>query len=186
MLNVRAAGGRESRVALVRVAGGTALALGAAAFVAADRAAVLRRETAATPDGSFGEHPFAPLRGGRFVRLATFRKSGEEVATPVWFVLHDGRLHVTTPPGSGKMKRIRNDPRVTLTPSDFRGRPKGGPTVEGIARDVGDEPAAGVEAALLRKYWFGMRMLRLFGRDVEAFGEGKVGKVTLEVRPAGG
>jgi len=173
-------GGGGARKALVRAAvGAVPLALGVVAFVAWDRAAVRRRETAATPDGPLGEHPFAPLRGERFVRLATFRKNGEEVATPVWFALYNGRLHVTTPPDSGKMKRIRNDPRVTLVASDFRGRPKGDPVVEGIARDVAAEPTAGAERALYRKYWFGMRVYRLFVR------EESVGEVTLEVRPAG-
>jgi PPOX class probable F420-dependent enzyme len=174
----RAGRGRGAGLPLARVALGVApLALAAASFVALDRAAVRRRETDETPDGPAGRHPFAPLRGQRYVRLATFRKSGEEVSTPVWFALYGGRLYVTTPPDSGKMKRIRNDPRVTLAPSDFRGKPKGGVVVEGLGRSVADEPTPGPEGALRRKYWFGLAMFHLFGR-------GEYGEVTLEVRPA--
>jgi PPOX class probable F420-dependent enzyme len=157
------------------------LVAGAVGLVAADRRAVRGRETAETPDGVAAPHPFAPLRGQRYASLTTYRKSGEAVPTPLWFVLYGGRLHVTTPPNSGKMKRIRNDARVTLVASDFRGKPKRGATsIEGVGRDVSGADTAEVEAALRRKYWFGMRVIDLFGR------EENIGKVTLEVRPDGG
>lgn len=51
-----------------------------------------------------------------YVVLTTFRRSGEPVATPVWVVADpkgDGVV-VMTIADSGKVKRIRNDPRVTL------------------------------------------------------------------------
>ena len=32
------------------------------------------------------------LRGEKYISLATFRKDGREVATPVWFVEGDGCL----------------------------------------------------------------------------------------------
>jgi len=156
-----------------------ALVAGALGLVAADRRAVRGRETVETPDGAAAPHPFAPLRGQRYVSLTTYRKSGEAVPTPVWFVLHGGRLYVTTPPYSGKMKRIRNDARVTLAASDFRGKPKGGAaSIEGVGRDVSGTDTTEVEAALRRKYWFGMRVIGLFER------EENIGEVTLEVRPA--
>ena len=41
----------------------------------------------------------------RYMRLATFRRSGAEVATPVWFAAADGRLYVFTAEQSGKVKR---------------------------------------------------------------------------------
>lgn len=157
------------------------VALGlAAGLVLLDRRATRRRERVATPDADDGRpHPFAPLRGQRYVSLTTFRRSGEAVATPVWFALYNGRLYVTTPPDSGKMKRIRNNPEVLLVPSDAFGREKRLPegAVRGLARDVANESTSAAEAELWRKYWLGMRLIKGLGLDSD------IGEITLEVRP---
>ncbi|HEV2057076.1 MAG TPA: pyridoxamine 5'-phosphate oxidase family protein [Methylomirabilota bacterium] len=44
----------------------------------------------------------------RYLSLATFRKSGIKVATPVWLAAADGKLHVFTAGESGKVKRLRH------------------------------------------------------------------------------
>lgn len=121
-------------------------------------------------------HPFDALEKHRFVRLTTFRKSDETVATPVWFALHEGRLYVTTDPGSGKMKRIRNNPGVTLTPCDARGRARG-ESIEAVGRLLANgEAPEGAARAFEDKYRLGLGLLRFF-RSRE------IGKLTLEIRP---
>ena len=57
-----------------------------------------------------------PLADARFVSLTTFRRSGEAVSTPVWVGREGASLVVLTPTDSGKVKRLRNDPRVELRP----------------------------------------------------------------------
>ena len=57
-----------------------------------------------------------PMADARFVSLTTFRRSGEPVSTPVWVGRDGGSLVVLTPADSGKVKRLRNDPRVELRP----------------------------------------------------------------------
>jgi len=128
-------------------------------------------------------HPFDALEGHEFMRLTSFRRSGEAVSTPLWFEISDGCLYVTTPRNSGKMKRIRNIPRVVLAPSDARGRPRG-ESVEGLARQL-DEGEAPEDAhrAYWKKYGLKLSAARLFFRVV--FGEEEIGSLTLEVRPAG-
>ncbi|AZZ56286.1 PPOX class F420-dependent oxidoreductase [Rathayibacter iranicus] len=64
----------------------------------------------------------AALSDASFVSLTTFRKNGVGVSTPVWIARDGDELIVTTPRHSGKVKRLRNDPRVTLVPCDRRGR----------------------------------------------------------------
>jgi len=82
----------------------------------------------------------ADLAGASFVSLTTFRKTGVGVSTPVWIARDGDDLIVTTPRKSGKVKRLRNAPRVTLVPCDRRGRvQEGAPVVEGTARIVSDE-----------------------------------------------
>ena len=58
----------------------------------------------------------------KYMSLTTFRTSGEEVSSPVWVVgLEDGRVGFWTAMGTGKTKRLKNDPRVVVRPSDGRG-----------------------------------------------------------------
>ena len=119
----------------------------------------------------------------RYVSLATFRKTGREVRTPVWIVSEGERLCVYTNVTSGKVKRIRNDGGVRLAPCDARGRLRGD-WVEGQARML-DAPEA-VErglAAIERKYGWQMRLAlfasRLSGRYAER------GVIEISVPPPG-
>lgn len=73
---------------------------------------------------------FAAFTGKKYLNLETFKKNGEGVRTPVWFVADpatnvdspDAKLYVYTVGVSGKVKRIRNNPRVRIAPSDARGK----------------------------------------------------------------
>ena len=75
---------------------------------------------------------FAAFSGQKYLNLETFKKSGQGVKTPVWFAAepstkldsHDAKLYVYTIGVSGKVKRIRNNPRVNIAPGDMRGNPK--------------------------------------------------------------
>ena len=101
----------------------------------------------------------AALGDERFVSLATFRRTGEAVATPVWVARDGDALVVITPAGTGKTKRLRRDDRVTLTPCDRRGSvADGAPTVEAVAR-IDDDPAAvaRVKQAVAAKYGWEFR-----------------------------
>jgi hypothetical protein len=62
------------------------------------------------------------IAGSRYVSLVTHRRNGTPVATPVWAVEDNGKLLVWTRVDSGKVKRLRKDTRVTVTPCDSRGR----------------------------------------------------------------
>lgn len=99
-----------------------------------------------------------------FVSLTTFRRSGEAVATPVWVARDGDALVVITADGSGKVKRLRRDPRVVLRPCDRRGRvaPEAA-SAEGRG-EVVDAPAAqeGPRRALAAKYGWQWRLTALF------------------------
>jgi PPOX class probable F420-dependent enzyme len=62
------------------------------------------------------------IHGQKYISLATFRKNGEKVATPVWFGEEGDKLYVMTLSKSGKTKRIRNNPQVTVAPCTMRGK----------------------------------------------------------------
>ena len=110
--------------------------------------------------------PLLALGGERFVSLSTFRRSGERVSTPVWILQEGDELLVTTPAGSGKVKRLRNDPRVELRPCSRRGAvADDAPIASGTARIV-DDPAAVQRhgRGFARKYGFEYRLFMLIER----------------------
>jgi len=90
----------------------------------------------------------------KFISLTTRKRSGDLVATPVWIVaLDDGALGFTTELGSGKVKRIRNFPEVTIQPSNARGVAKPDSTpVTARATVLTGADADPVDAAVRAKY----------------------------------
>lgn len=66
------------------------------------------------------------LGGERYVSLTSFR-DGRPVATPVWVIAHDGHLYVWTGARTGKVRRIRHNPDVTLAACTARGTVTGAP-----------------------------------------------------------
>jgi PPOX class probable F420-dependent enzyme len=97
----------------------------------------------------------------KYVVLTTFRRNGDAVATPVWIVgLSDGTAGFTTEIDSGKVKRIRNNPSVTLQACGIRGKVHpGAPVVHATAEVLEGADAHGVGVAINRKYRLETAML---------------------------
>ena len=88
----------------------------------------------------------------KYLNLETFRRSGESMRTPVWFV-QDGEIYyVQTMANSGKVKRICNNCKVNIAPCKMDGK-LNGPWVPAQARPVTD-PAINtrVDRLLDQKY----------------------------------
>jgi PPOX class probable F420-dependent enzyme len=99
-----------------------------------------------------------------YINLATFRRSGVAVETPVWFAAHQGRFYVFSEGDAGKVKRLRANPAIRVAPCSVRGRRKGD-WIEGRARLVQDRAAiAAAYGALRRKYGWQMRVTDFFSR----------------------
>lgn len=100
----------------------------------------------------------------RYVSLATFRRDGRAVETPVWVVERAGRLYVFTEAKAGKVKRLRRHPQVRVTPCNVRGALRGDP-VRGRGHVVTDaDTEAAAYRAFTHKYGWQMRLLNLFSR----------------------
>lgn len=97
----------------------------------------------------------------RYLSLETYRRTGQAVATPVWFVVDRDVIYVYSLATAGKVKRIRNNPRVRIAPCDARGRLTGA-WVEGTARIVDERHAAQAHDLLRAKYGWMKRLADLF------------------------
>ncbi len=86
-----------------------------------------------------------------YIRLETFKRNGQIIPTPVWFVVDDDMLFVRSYANSGKVKRMRNNSHVKVTPSDAMGRPHG-VTIDGNALRADGDREIKVSQLLYRKY----------------------------------
>jgi len=125
--------------------------------------------------------PFGLLGGHRYMSLTTFRRSGESVSTTVWFALVEGRAYVFTNKNSGKVKRIRNNPRVVLTPSNVRGKPRSPGSIEAGARLMGKDEEEMPNRAIDQKYGWQYRLFNY----VLGLPKNPPEHVFLELRPGG-
>jgi hypothetical protein len=103
------------------------------------------------------------IRNQKYVSLATFRKNGNAVPTPVWFGEQNDKLYVMSRPDSGKCKRIRNNPAVRVAPSTIRGKITG-PEFSGTARILPEPDWAWARETVRRKYWMA-RIPFLWSKD---------------------
>ncbi|HEY2822234.1 MAG TPA: PPOX class F420-dependent oxidoreductase [Candidatus Acidoferrum sp.] len=111
---------------------------------------------------------FAALDKRSYLSLETFRKNGEGVRTPVWFAAdptvdirsREAKLYIYTIENTGKVKRVRNNPRVRITPCDRTGGSLG-EWIEANARVVEGAEAALGSKLLTRKYFL-KRVFDLF------------------------
>jgi uncharacterized protein len=96
--------------------------------------------------------PFAQLDDARYLSLATYKRSGDEVRTPLWFAQNGGTLYVMTRNDSWKYKRLRNNPQVRVAQCDVRGHVTGD-WENAVARILAGPEDATARSALRKKYW---------------------------------
>ena len=134
-------------------------------------------------EGTSSDSAFAALGDERFLSLTTFRKSGERVSGAMWVARDGDALIMFTPEASGKVKRLRNSPRVEFRPCNRRGRVKDGvEPIAGVAEVLTDEDSLERATGIIRsKYGLGYRVVMAIERLVK-FGPEK--RVALRITRA--
>lgn len=101
------------------------------------------------------------LEKGKYLSFATLKKSGDWVATPVWFAPMDGHYYLFSAGDAGKVKRLRNFSQVRLAPCTVTGKLTGD-WLESTAQLLSkpEDEALALEA-LRRKYGLSMKITDL-------------------------
>jgi PPOX class probable F420-dependent enzyme len=124
-------------------------------------------------DGTLGQ-----IEACKRALLLTYRRDGRPVPTPVWAAASDGLLYVRTEASSGKVKRLRRDPRLLVAPCTVRGVPLGAPlTALGRVLETSSEQAR-AERTLAGRYGLGRELFEL------AMDAMRVDMTYLELRPS--
>lgn len=132
--------------------------------------AIVRRE----PSGTIEQ-----LAAAKRALLVTYRRDGRAVPTPVWAARAGSCVYVRTERASGKVKRLRRDPRLLIAPCTVRGEPLGAP-LHARAEVVEGAEAHVAERALATRYGLGRE---LFERTMDLL---RVDMCYLRITPAGG
>lgn len=95
----------------------------------------------------------AQFDGQKYISLETFKKNGEGVKTPIWFVIHKDAFYLYAKADSWKVKRIHNNPRVRVAVCNIRGDISG-PWHDATASLVEGDERRAADTLLDRKYFF--------------------------------
>ena len=143
-----------------------------ASRIAARTAPRAAREIAAAPRSGSIEQVARHKRA----LLVTYRRDGRLVPTPVWAARGGAHLYVRSERASGKLKRLRKDPRLLVAPCTVRGAPLGAP-FEARARILAPEEEPVAERALSARYGVGRE---LFERAMDLL---RIDMCFLEITP---
>ena len=99
----------------------------------------------------------AQIQDGNHISVITFRKNGDAIPVPVWFVGQKNKFYVCTGGESFKVRRIRNNLNVQIAPCDSGGNLKGD-YFDGKARLLSDDEILPIFNLFRKKY----RMFRLW------------------------
>jgi PPOX class probable F420-dependent enzyme len=108
-------------------------------------------------------NPATQFAKHKYLSIETYRKSGQPVATPVWFAERTGTFYLYSLADAGKVKRIRNNPKVRIVPCDMRGAPRG-PWLEAKARILDGQAEALTHRLLTDKYGWMKRIGDAFSK----------------------
>lgn len=87
------------------------------------------------------------LRASRTALLTTFRRNEQAIATQVEIHVVDGNAYFYTWSTTGKVKRMSNNPHVTLAPCTLQGKVSG-QAIEGVARPLEGSEAMRIQSML--------------------------------------
>lgn len=110
---------------------------------------------------------------GKYVNLITYKKNGDSIAAPVWFVEENEKIYFVTLQRRYKLKRIKNNPSVKIAASSMRGRPKG-EYFDGIARILSDDESKHIIDLFKKKY----RMFKMMFKENR---EGEKKSIYIEI-----
>jgi PPOX class probable F420-dependent enzyme len=99
----------------------------------------------------------------KYINLETYRRNGQAVRTTVWFVMDAGTIYIRTDMNSGKVKRIKNNPNIRITPSGARGQLKG-KWIEGKIKMAGSLELEHANQLLEQKYGIQGKIIRVLNK----------------------
>ena len=96
----------------------------------------------------------------KYINIQTYKKNGQSISTPVWFIIKDNKIFFRTSHNSGKIKRIRNNNKVKFALCDIRGKIKG-EWYEGVV-NIENDSNNSILSEINKKYGISSRLMKIF------------------------
>ena len=98
----------------------------------------------------------------KYLNLETYRKDQTPVQTPVWFIIENDQIYITTKETTGKVKRLRNNQNGRIAVCSMKGDIKGNWINVGLERINEDSDVEKIVKLRKKKYGFSARLISMF------------------------
>ena len=104
------------------------------------------------------------IKSEKYISLETYKKNGDSVRTPVWFVIENDLIYVVTRDQTGKVKRLRNNNQVKIATCNIKGNVSG-EWKTGIATILSDEDTKIAVKWRDKKYGFMAKIAKFLSKS---------------------
>ena len=98
----------------------------------------------------------------KYINLETYRKDQTPVKTPVWFVIDNDQLYITTKETTGKVKRLRNNQNARIAVCSMKGDIKSSWIDVGLENITEESDVEKIVKLRKKKYGFSARLISMF------------------------
>ena len=98
----------------------------------------------------------------KYINLETYRKDQTPVKTPVWFIINNDRIHITTKETTGKVKRLRNNQTARIAICSIKGDIKSNWVDVDVQKIIQESDVEKIVKLRKKKYGFSARLISMF------------------------
>ena len=98
----------------------------------------------------------------KYLSLETYRKYKTPVKTPVWFVIDNDQLYITTRETTGKVKRLRNNQNARISVCSMKGDIKSSWIDVSLEKTSEESDVEKIVKLRKKKYGFSARLISMF------------------------
>ena len=113
----------------------------------------------------------------KYLSLETYKRDSTPIQTPVWFVIDNDQLYITTKETTGKVKRLRNNQNARIAVCSMKGDIKSNWVDVGLEKIPEESNVEKIVKLRKKKYGFSARLVSMFTSQ-----KGKTMAYSIEVR----
>jgi len=98
----------------------------------------------------------------KYLSLETYKRDNTPIQTPVWFVIDNDQLYITTKETTGKVKRLRNNQNARIAVCSMKGDIKSDWIDVGVEKISEESNVEKIVKLRKKKYGFSARLINMF------------------------
>ena len=103
-----------------------------------------------------------PFVDQKYISLETYKKDETPIKTPVWFIIENDQIYITTKETTGKVKRLRNNHNGRIAVCSMKGDIKSNWINVGLQMVNEDTDIEKIVKLRKKKYGFSARLISMF------------------------